>query len=267
MPPKRKSAPSTPVSKQSKSKSKKGQTSIDTFFASPSKAASTTVKRDTSVISIQDSDSDSDINIAKKPRVDTETKAKTGARGGENGNGVGTKGEDVSVGKDEELARSLQVQYDKEDKGKGRATPPVEDEEDGFEIVKEEVHVKKEGINGSSSSKVHSMFTSSRNNGNPPIKTEGNASTRTKSTVKDENGAGTGTGSPSDTPTSKEITSTSAETVEAIDFDVDQFIFRPAEIDISKWPKGRLPYSVLVGVYVQVSSTQSRLLIVRVLTK
>ena len=268
MPPKRKSAPSTPVSK--KSKSKKGQTSIETFFASPSKASSKAVKRDTSVISIQDSDSEigsgsgSEIDTSKKPKVET----KTGARGNENGNRVRIKGEDVDVDveDDEELARRLQVKYDKEDKedkGKGRATPTVEDEDDGFEIVKEEVHVKKEGINGSSSSsstsKVHSMFTSSRKKDSPAIKLED----KTTKTMKTENGPGT----PMDTTTSKEITSTSAETVEAIDFDVDQFMFRPAEVDISKWPKGRLPYSVLVGVYVQVSSTRSRLLIVRVLTK
>ena len=63
------------------------------------------------------------------------------------------------------------------------------------------------------------------------------------------------------------ITSTFTEAVEPIDFDVDGFTFRPEEVDVSKWPKGRLPYSVLVGVYVQVSSTRSRLLIVRVLTK
>ena len=63
------------------------------------------------------------------------------------------------------------------------------------------------------------------------------------------------------------ISSTSTDAVEPIDFDVDAFTFRPEEVDVSKWPKGRLPYSVLVGVYVQVSSTRSRLMIVRVLTK
>ncbi|KAK1927440.1 ATP-dependent DNA ligase [Papiliotrema laurentii] len=63
------------------------------------------------------------------------------------------------------------------------------------------------------------------------------------------------------------ITSTTAEPVDAIDFDTDAFLFRPEDIDTSRWPKGRLPYSILVGVYVQVSSTRSRLKIVRVLTK
>lgn len=57
------------------------------------------------------------------------------------------------------------------------------------------------------------------------------------------------------------------EPAPTIDFDVDSLKFRPEDVDVSKWPKGRLPYSVLVGVYVQVASTRSRLTIVRVLTK
>lgn len=55
--------------------------------------------------------------------------------------------------------------------------------------------------------------------------------------------------------------------VEPIDFDTDDLLFRPDDIDISAWPNGKLPYAVLVGVYVQVAATRSRLLIVRVLTK
>lgn len=57
------------------------------------------------------------------------------------------------------------------------------------------------------------------------------------------------------------------ESAPAIDFDSDSLLFRPQRVDTSLWPKGRLPYSVLVGVYVQVASTRSRLTIVRVLTK
>ncbi|KAL1410346.1 hypothetical protein Q8F55_004354 [Vanrija albida] len=57
------------------------------------------------------------------------------------------------------------------------------------------------------------------------------------------------------------ISSTRAEPVEPIDFDTDSLLFRPDEVDVSKWPGGRLPYSILVGAYVQVSSTRSRLLI------
>lgn len=252
MAPKRKAAPSTPTSKKS---SKKGQTSIDTFFASPSKV----VKRDTSVISIQDSDSDTeDYNIEVKSPAASNTSVRP------NGHQVEVKGE-LKVDQDEELARSLQGKFDREDKGKGRATPIEEigDEDDGIEIVKEEVRVKEEGINGSSSSKIHPMFSSPRKNGDtaPSVKDGRDLPVRSQKVDGTDSKAGIFDS------TSKEITSNSAETVEAIDFDVDQFLFRPGEVDVSKWPKGRLPYSVLVGVYIQVSSTRSRLLIVRVLTK
>ena len=231
MPPKRKAA--TPPPKKA-SKSKSGQTSINNFFASPSKPKNNEQKkRSTSVISIIDSDDE-------LPPQDVV----------------------MTGGDDEKVARELQEKFDTEriavspDKGKGREIVEEDDDDDGIEIVKEEVHVKKEGINGSSSSKVHPMFAPA------PVKTP----TKPKqepgtTTVKAEPGTGTTNGSPA------KITTSSAEAVEPIDFDIDQFLFRPSEVDVSKWPKGRLPYSVLVGVYVQVSSTRSRLLIVRVLTK
>jgi hypothetical protein len=56
-------------------------------------------------------------------------------------------------------------------------------------------------------------------------------------------------------------------TAPALDFDTDPFLFRPEDIDISHWPGGRLPYEVLVGVYLQVGGTRSRLAIVRILSK
>ncbi|ORX36503.1 ATP-dependent DNA ligase [Kockovaella imperatae] len=66
------------------------------------------------------------------------------------------------------------------------------------------------------------------------------------------------------------INTGTAESTEPLDFDLDPFTFKPLEVDLSGWPgrpgARRLPYSVLVGVYVQVSSTRSRLKIVRVLT-
>jgi DNA ligase-1 len=232
MPPKRKAA--TPPPKKS-TKSKSGQTSINNFFASPSKPKiGGEKKRSTSVISIIDSDDE-------LPPQDIVV------RGGD----------------DEKVARELQERFDTEgiavspDKGKGReVVVEDDDDDDGIEIVKEEVHVKKEGINGSSSSKVHPMFAPAT------IKTPTKPKVEPASTtVKAEPGTTTTNGSPA------KITTSSAEAVEPIDFDVDQFLFRPSEVDVSKWPKGRLPYSVLVGVYVQVSSTRSRLLIVRVLTK
>jgi len=232
MPPKRKAA--TPPPRKAV-KSKSGQTSINNFFASPSKPKiGDQKKRSTSVISIIDSDDE-------LPPQDVV----------------------ITGGDDEKVARELQEKFDTEvkavspDKGKGREiVQEDDDDDDGIEIVKEEVHVKKEGINGSSSSKVHPMFAPVPVK--TPIKPEKEPGT---TVVKAEPGNGTSNGSPA------KITTSSAEAVEPIDFDVDQFLFRPSEVDVSKWPKGRLPYSVLVGVYVQVSSTRSRLLIVRVLTK
>jgi len=230
MPPKRKAA--TPPPRKA-SKTKSGQTSINNFFASPSKPKiGDQKKRSTSVISIIDSDDE-------LPPQDVV----------------------ITGGDDEKVARELQERFDTERKavspikGKGKEiVEQDEDDDDGIEIVKEEVHVKKEGINGSSSSKVHPMFAPA------PVKTPTKPKQESgTTTVKAE--PGTSNGSPA------KITTSSAEAVEPIDFDVDQFLFKPSDVDVSKWPKGRLPYSVLVGVYVQVSSTRSRLLIVRVLTK
>jgi len=230
MPPKRKAA--TPPPRKA-SKTKSGQTSINNFFASPSKPKiGDQKKRSTSVISIIDSDDE-------LPPQDVV----------------------ITGGDDEKVARELQERFDTERKavspikGKGKEiVEQDEDDDDGIEIVKEEVHVKKEGINGSSSSKVHPMFAPA------PVKTPTKPKQESgTTTVKAE--PGTSNGSPA------KITTSSEEAVEPIDFDVDQFLFKPSDVDVSKWPKGRLPYSVLVGVYVQVSSTRSRLLIVRVLTK
>lgn len=60
--------------------------------------------------------------------------------------------------------------------------------------------------------------------------------------------------------------------IEPFVFDVDAFKFDPHDPAVvekvnKQWPGGRLPYAVLVGIYVQVSATRSRLLIVRLLTK
>lgn len=56
-------------------------------------------------------------------------------------------------------------------------------------------------------------------------------------------------------------------TAPALDFDTDPFLFRPEDVEVSHWPGGRLPYEVLVGVYLQVGGTRSRLAIVRILSK
>nr|ODN98553.1 DNA ligase 1 [Cryptococcus depauperatus CBS 7855] len=67
-------------------------------------------------------------------------------------------------------------------------------------------------------------------------------------------------------PSKPAVASLDVELTEPIDFDSDTLTFDPASISIDTWPKGRLPYSILVGVYVQVSGTKSRLAIVRILT-
>ncbi|OWZ72366.1 hypothetical protein AYX14_02217 [Cryptococcus neoformans] len=60
--------------------------------------------------------------------------------------------------------------------------------------------------------------------------------------------------------------SISEGSAQKIDFDRDPFTFDPSRVIATSWPKGRLPYSILVSVYVQLSSTKSRLAIVRILT-
>jgi hypothetical protein len=56
---------------------------------------------------------------------------------------------------------------------------------------------------------------------------------------------------------------------QTLDFDVDILTFRPevAAMRMKPWPSGRLPYEMLVGVYVAVGGTRSRLAIIRILTK
>ena len=64
------------------------------------------------------------------------------------------------------------------------------------------------------------------------------------------------------------ISATAANnTAPTLDFDTDPFLFRPEDMDITQWPAGRLPYEVLVGVYLQVGGTRSRLAIVRIISK
>jgi DNA ligase-1 len=246
MAPKRQARQATPPSaKKVKKASKPAQPSIDSFFASPIKGKAVpkpTPKKDNTVITIDDSDDDV---LPGSPVAQEQQDAK--------------------------LARKLAEEWDAGDskegsnleKGKGRSESP--------EIESVDPSPARSGVNGSSSSKkllepvkleqgstskdvkpVHPMFAG-------PSRKRAPSPTPLRD-VKPE------TSSPQDVKPAT-ITSTSAEVVKAIDFDTDAFLFRPSVIDISNWPKGRLPYSVLVGVYVQVSSTRSRLTIVRVLTK
>lgn len=63
------------------------------------------------------------------------------------------------------------------------------------------------------------------------------------------------------------ISATANTTAPVLDFDTDPFLFRPETVDTSGWPGGRLPYEVLVGIYLQVGGTRSRLAIVRIISK
>ncbi|OCF58023.1 DNA ligase 1 [Kwoniella mangroviensis CBS 10435] len=254
MAPKRQVRPSTPPPKKKAKKGGQQQTSIANFFISPSKPKQVVTnghKRNDTIISIDDSDDD----LPTTAKVQEE---------------------------DEKLARKLAAEWGKEDgkkvdKGKAKASPTIEDDEEEDEVVPVDApYSEATGINGSCSSK-HQL---------PPIKNdkfkvkaeESNeskpiasifASRQSKQLLRTPSPPGMKPDikpildSPSKTAT---ITSISAEPVDPIDFDTDAFLFKPSEVDTSKWPKGRLPYSILVGVYVQVSSTRSRLLIVRVLT-
>ena len=263
--------PSTPPPAKKKQKGKAAQPSIQSFFSSPSKPklgngihVSETKKRDQSVISISDSDEEKT----------TPTKS--------------VKGKKLSDGTDAAMAKRLAEEWASEDrmpgaiKGKARADPPlvIEEVDDIVAIDKlGGVKPKLEGVDGSSSSKLSttSLRAPSTPEKKPNILKGSNGDAKVASVFAKPQPV-----SPPGSPlrsiqedvkpnikssAGNTITSTIAEPVDAIDFDTDAFLFRPEEVDTSKWPKGRLPYSILVGVYVQVSGTRSRLLIVRVLTK
>ncbi|WVR03929.1 hypothetical protein IAU60_000928 [Kwoniella sp. DSM 27419] len=266
MAPKRQARPSTPPpKKKAKKAGQTAQSSIDSFFTSPSKpkpagksagggksnGSQLGSQRNSSVISIVDSDDDS-------PRIlpDQDDEIKT----------IPTyaAGEPAQV-----------------DKGKGRATPEpqrvVGDDEDDVVSV-DPPYSDPPGINGSCSSNHRLAPSRAAANGDKAHKSGSKPlapmfapkpvprtpSPRRSSPPDDK--ADVKPTLPTTPVKSTTITSVSAEPVEPIDFDTDAFLFRPSDVDTSKWPKGRLPYSILVGVYVQVSSTRSRLTIVRVLT-
>jgi len=241
MPSKRQAVPSTPPSTTKKSKKgKPAQASIDSFFSSPTKPkinGTPKKEREKSVISFVDSD--------EEPRT-----VKKVVQG------------------DEELARKLAKEWakglpEKVDKGKSRNTTPLPDGELHPDIIAVDTPVSPQGIHCSSSS-THILQPIKVDHPSPEKEIKPIASIFAQPKTPSPE---TKPESPSTPSNSAAITSTSADPVDAIDFDVDAFLFRPAGVDVSKWPKGRLPYSVLVGVYVQVSSTRSRLTIVRVLTK
>lgn len=271
MPPKRHTRASTPPSAKKRAKHT-AQPSIDAFFTSPKKPKTATPARNgdakpaanggrngsDEVISIDDSDEE-DIQVVEPPEATAKPNIPP----------VATSPKSSQVDEDARLAQRLAAEWNagtvQEDKGKGK-----EKEADFGEWEIED-------MNGASSSKrspspppaaptpvspkkekvVHPMFAPKPT---PDVKRERKPSPIDSVDIKPSLDT-----APSDVK--PKITSTTAEPVEPIDFDTDAFLFRPPSIDTSAWPKGRLPYSVLVGVYVQVSSTRSRLTIVRVLTK
>ena len=241
MPPKRQARLSPSLSSNNKAKkTKPAQSSIDSFFSSPTKPkqANSAAKRERSVINFVDSDEE-------------------------------TLGHSLQVNGDEALAHKLasewsDASHNRVDKGKARAPSPIPDERDDIVAVNGTQSVP--GVNGSSSSinRLPSVKVEKQASPNKDVKP---ASVIARPKTPSPPDTKPSIQSPSTPSKSSAITSISAEPVDPVDFDVDSFLFQPSEVDVSKWPKGRLPYSVLVGVYVQVSSTRSRLIIVRVLTK
>ena len=241
MPPKRQARLTPPLSSnRTAKKNKTAQSSIDSFFTSPTKPkqAKSVSKRERSVINFVDSDDES-------------------------------HGHSLQLNGDEALARKLAAEWEDAshttvDKGKARAPSPITDE--GDDIVAVAGPESAPGVNGSSSS-AHILPSVKLEQQSSPKKDIKPAFVIARPKTPPPPDTKLPIPSPSTPSKSSAITSISAEPVDPVDFDVDSFLFQPSEVDISKWPKGRLPYSVLVGVYVQVSSTRSRLTIVRVLTK
>jgi hypothetical protein len=169
--------------------------------------------------------------------VEVEVKAEDGRAGGSRGNGIERpkrKGKGKATMEDEQPIDISQDVIDVADKN--------EDEDD--EPVKPKIK--------SEPKPVHPLFQVSQSVDRPSIPTSSSP-----------HPAG-----PSKPKTTVFGTKTAPkEAVPPIDFDSDALLFRPASVDTTLWPDGRLPYSVLVGVYVQVAATRSRLTIVRVLTK
>ena len=246
MPPKRQARPSTPPSAGKKGKrAKPEQASIESFFSSPTKPrvnGTPKQENDNSVISFVDSDDE------YTPQRDKPIPSNaTSAQGSVN---RGTEGDVMKL-----------------DKGKGKVSSPVNsgglDYNDGIGRRSSSLP----SMNGSSSSilEVPSVKLEQQPSSKRESKSISSVFSRPQTPPRLDQKPNVC--SPSTPSRSSGITNISYGAVEPIDFDRDAFLFRPSEIDVSDWPKGRLPYSVLVGVYVQVSSTRSRLTIVRVLTK
>lgn len=268
MPPKR--PPPSPA--KAKGKGKKAQPSIASFFSPPKKRAA-------EVVEVADSSDDDivaiDAVIPKKPRLEVEN-GRTGDQAKAQDTTVvmsevdmkpvevtPVKADSEGASKtepetDEELARRLATEWEIEDRG---SNPTAIHDAAMAGLERTEVKPKLEAPPGAANlspptakAKVHPMFARPQPEAGPSRLRDEKSSTAAKEVkVKEEE--------------RKTLTAARAAPVEPIDFDLDALLFRPDTVDISRWPQGRLPYSVLVGVYVQVASTRSRLTIVRVLTK
>lgn len=238
MPPKR-GPPASSIA--SSKKAKTGQASISSFFSPPRKAAQIgnakgkSRQREPSVISI--SDSDDDVIAVDQPHAPFNSK---------------------ELESDEAMARRLAREWAQAD-----GVHEAGDGEVEVVLATDEATEAKMEMNIKSNSpappptppvKVHPLFAGSDTKPKTPNKP---LLSPTKPLAQHNAQAGPSRLAPLGR----------ADPAPAIDFDIDSLLFRPEEVDVSRWPKGRLPYSVLVGVYVQVASTRSRLTIVRVLTK
>ncbi|GMK59058.1 hypothetical protein CspeluHIS016_0700730 [Cutaneotrichosporon spelunceum] len=229
-----------PPKAQPKSPAK--QRTIASFFSPPQ-------KRKTDVIEV--SDSDDDVVVVGVVKAGKKPKLENGRTASQEVPATADRSNDASTGKtdaeeveesDEALARRLAAEWEAADR-------PSRDVKGTTDKARAEREAKTELLK--SPKKLHPMFARGQEAGPSPTiepKRESEPEFKVKAERK---------------PT---LTATRPQPVDPIDFDTDSLLFRPAEVDISRWPAGRLPYSVLVGVYVQVAGTRSRLIIVRVLT-
>lgn len=260
------SSPKTPTKKVKKANGTVNQQTINSFFASPSNSKKPKGTSKNDVINIDSSDDEpgvtSPLSTKKELQSQIEADEELARRLAREGSTEGqTKTEDAS----ESIIGS------RIDKGKGKALEtsvvPIE-EDDEFEIM--DPHAKLDPDAPSSSKvKLEPSRPSKSPKGplasifNKPALPSVPAMTPKPDIKSDIKPAFPGKAS---------AALASSVSIETFDFDIDAFKFDPKDPAVvervtKQWPGGRLPYAVLVGIYVQVSGTKSRLLIVRLLTK
>lgn len=228
----KRTAPETPrSSKKAKGKGKAVQASIATFL-SPSKRP----KREASVVVLSDSDDDV-IEIIETKAEEKDVKQKSQ--------------EPILVETDEEMARRLAAEWATE--AAEEPLPPSQEKEDEPVDLKLDTKPEVKEEAEPPLKPVHPMFAK-------PIPPSPSKPAKAEvcfaaASIKKEPVAG---------PSRPRAP---AQPVDPVDFDMDSLLFDPSTVDTSGWPGGRLPYSILVGVYCQVAGTRSRIIIVRVLTK